>query len=161
MDVVVAGDSQQSIISNSSVVNPDMGKLGDGGCLDQTGIIQPCAAECQKIQLAALQGGQTAAADGGVTVQQQMTQLGHSRKNRETGVGKRTVLHAEVGHAFMPSKWGKQFIGYRIAFHMKAHQSVTSQLLHEFHSQLRNFKRFLSVQSQNAVFPDYCPRPFR
>ena len=38
LDVVVAGDSQQSIISNSSVVNPDMGELGDGGCLEQTGM---------------------------------------------------------------------------------------------------------------------------
>ena len=82
LDVVVAGDSQQSIISNSSVVDPDMRELGDGGCLEQTGIIQPGTVERQKVQLAALQSGQTAAVDGGVTVQQQITQLGHSGKKR-------------------------------------------------------------------------------
>ena len=41
LDAVVAGDSQQSIISNSSVVDPDVGEFGDGGCSKQTGILQP------------------------------------------------------------------------------------------------------------------------
>ena len=87
LDVVVAGDSQQSIISNSSVVNPDMRELGDGGCLEQTGIIQPGVVKGQQVQLTALQGGQAAAVDPGVPGQQQDAQLGHGGKNWETGVG--------------------------------------------------------------------------
>ena len=92
-----------------------------------------------------MQSGQTAAVDGGITVQQQITQLGHSGKNGKAGVGERTVLHAEVGHAFMPGKGGKQFIGHRIAFHMKARQGVTGQLLHDLYGQFRDFKLLFSV----------------
>lgn len=80
LDVVVAGDSQQSIISNSSVVDPDMRELGDGGCLEQTGIIQPSVVKGQQVQLTALQGGQAAAVDPGVPGQQQDAQLGHGGK---------------------------------------------------------------------------------
>ena len=83
--------------------------------------------------------------DGGIAVQQQIAQLGHSGKNGETGVSERTVLHAEVGHAFMSGKGGKQFIRHRIAFHMKAHQGVTGQLLHDLCGQLRDFKLLFSV----------------
>ena len=70
LDVVVVGDGQQAIISNSSVVNPDMGELGDGGCLEQTGIIQPSVVKGQQVQLTALQGGQSASVDPGVPCQQ-------------------------------------------------------------------------------------------
>ena len=91
------------------------------------------------------QGGQSAAVDPGVAVQQQIAQLGHGGKNRETSVSERPVLHAKVGHAFMPGKGGKQFIGHRIALHMEPHQGVSSQPLHEFHGQLRDFKLFLSI----------------
>ena len=35
-----------------------MGELGDGGCLEQTGIIQPSVVKGQQVQLTALQGGQ-------------------------------------------------------------------------------------------------------
>ena len=122
-----------------------MGELGDGGRLEQTGIIQPGAVECQKVQLAALQGGQAAAVDGGVAVQQQIAQLGHSGKNGETGISERTVLHAEIHHTFMPGKGGKQFIRHRIAFHMEAHQGVTGQLIHDLCGQFRDFKLLFSV----------------
>ena len=145
LDVVVAGDSQQSIISNSSVVNPDMGELGDGGCLEQTGIIQPSVVKGQQVQLTALQGGQAAAVDPGVPGQQQDAQLGHGGKNGETGVGEGAVFHAEVDHAFMPGKGGQQFIRHRIPFHMEAHQGVTGQPLHDLCGQLRDFKLFLSI----------------
>ena len=127
------------------MVDLDVGELGDGGRLEQTGIIQLGTVERQKVQLTALQSGQTAAVDGGVTVQQQITQLGHSGKNGETGVSERTVLHAEVGHAFMSGKRGKQFIRHRIAFHMEAHQGVTGQLLHDLCGQLRNIKFLFSI----------------
>ena len=145
LDAVVAGDGQQTLVCNGGMVDLDVGELGNGGRLEQTGVVQPGAVEGEKVQLAALQGGQTAAVDGGVAVQQQIAQLGHSRKNGKAGVGERTVLHAEVGHAFMPGKGGKQFIGHRIAFHMKAHQGVTGQLLHDLCGQLRDFKSLFSV----------------
>ena len=122
-----------------------MGELGNGGRLEKTGIIQSGAVERQKVQLAALQGGQAATMDGGVAVQQQIAQLEHSGKDGKTGIGERTVLHSEVGHAFMPSKGGKQFIGHRIAFHMKAHQGVSGQLLHDLCGQLRDFKLLFTV----------------
>ena len=80
LDVVVAGDSQQSIISNSSVVDPDMRELGDGGCLEQTGIIQPSVVKGQQVQLTALQGGQAAAVDPGVPGQQQDAQWAWRKK---------------------------------------------------------------------------------
>ena len=48
------------------MVDLDVGELGDGDRLEQTGIVQPGAVERQKVQLAALQGGQAAAVDGGV-----------------------------------------------------------------------------------------------
>lgn len=54
------------------MVNLDVGEFGDGGCLEQTGIIQPGAVKGQKIQLAALQGGQAPAVNGGIAVQQQI-----------------------------------------------------------------------------------------
>ena len=54
------------------MVDMDMGEFGYGGGLNQSGIIQACAIECQKIQLAALQSGQTATVNGDVTVQQQI-----------------------------------------------------------------------------------------
>ena len=76
------------------MVDLDVGELGNGGRLEQTGIVQPGAVERQKVQLAALQGGQAAAVDGGVAVQQQIAQLGHSEKNGETGISERAVLHA-------------------------------------------------------------------
>ena len=145
MDVVVAGNGQQTLVSNGSVVDPDMGELGDGSRLEQAGIIQPGAVKGQQVQLAALQGGQAASDDPGVPGQQQDAQLGHGGKNGETGVSERAVLHAEVSHAFMSGKRGKQFICHRIAFHMKAHQGVTGQLLHDFWGQLRDFKLLFSV----------------
>ena len=94
LDAVVASDGQQALIGNGGMVYLDVGELGNGGRLEQTSIIQPGAVESDKILLAALQGGQTAAVDGGIAVQQQIAQLGHSGKNRETGVGERAVLHA-------------------------------------------------------------------
>ena len=145
LDAVVAGDGQQALVCHSGMVDLNVGELGNGGRLEQTGIVQPGAVECQKIQLTALQGGQAAAMDGGVAVQQQIAQLGHSGKDGKTGVSEGAVLHAEVGHAFMSGKGGKQFIGHRIAFRMEAHQGVAGQPLHEFHGQLRDFKLFLSV----------------
>lgn len=89
--------TEHGLADHPYMVDLDVGEFGDGGRLEQTGIIQPGAVECQKIQLAALQGGQAAAVDGGVPVQQQIAQLGHSGKDRETGIGEHTVLHAEVG----------------------------------------------------------------
>ena len=89
------------------MVDLDVGELGNGGRLEQTGIVQPGAVEGQKVQFAALQSGQAAAVDPGVTVQQQIAQPGHGGKDGETGVGERPVLHAEVGHAFVPSKRGE------------------------------------------------------
>ena len=145
LNAVVAGAGQQALIGNGGMVDLDVGELGDGSRLEQTGIIQPGPVKGQKVQLAALQGGQAAAVNGGVAVQQQIAQLGHSRKNGKAGVGERTVLHAEVGHAFMPGKGGKQFIGHRIAFHMKAHQGVTGQLLHDLCGQLRDFKLLFPI----------------
>ena len=53
---------------------------------EQSGIIQPGAVESEKVQLAALQGRQAAAVDGGVAVQQKIAQFGHSGENRETAV---------------------------------------------------------------------------
>jgi len=82
---------------------------------------------------------------GGIAVQQQIAQLGHGGKDGETGVSERTVLHAKIDHAFMPGKGGKQFIGHRIAFHMKSNQSVTSQPLHDLCGQFRDFKLLFSV----------------
>ena len=78
LDAVVASDGQQALLGNGGMVDLDVGELGDGGRLEQTGIIQPGAVECQKVQLAALQGGQAAAVDGGVAGQQQLAQLGPS-----------------------------------------------------------------------------------
>ena len=127
------------------MVDLDVGELGDGSRLEQTGIIQPGPVKGQKVQLAALQGGQAAAVNGGVVVQQQIAQLGHSGKNGETGVSERTVLHAEVGHAFMSGKGYKQFIRRRIIFHMEAHQGVTGQLLHDLCGQLRDFKLLFPI----------------
>ena len=83
--------------------------------------------------------------DGGVAVQQQIAQLGHGGKDGETGVGESAVLHTEVDHAFMSGKRGEQFIRYRIAFHMEAHQGVTGQPLREVHGQLRDLILLLSV----------------
>lgn len=45
----------------------------------------------------------------------------------------------------MSGKGGKQFIRHRIAFHMKAHQGVTGQPLHDLCGQLRDFKLLFSV----------------
>ena len=72
LDIVVAGDGQQALVCHSGMVNLDVGEFGDGGCLEQTGIIQPGAVKGQKIQLAALQGGQAPAVNGGIAVQQQI-----------------------------------------------------------------------------------------
>ena len=113
--------------------------------MEQPGIIQPGVVKGQQVQLTASQGGQATSVDPGVPGQQQDAQLGHGGKNRETGVGERTVLHAEVGHAFMPGKGGKQVIGHRIAFHMEAHQGVTGQPFHDLCGQLRDFKLLFSV----------------
>ncbi|WP_211225401.1 hypothetical protein [Atopobium fossor] len=55
------------------MVNLDVGELGDGGCLEQTGIIQPGMVKGQKIQPAALQGGKATAVDVGVAIQQQIS----------------------------------------------------------------------------------------
>ena len=77
LDAAVAGDGQQALVCHSGMVDLNVGELGDGGRLEQTGIIQPGAVEGQKVQLAALQGRQAAAVDGGVAVQQQIAQLGH------------------------------------------------------------------------------------
>ena len=145
LDAAVAGDGQQALIGNGGMVDLDVGEFGDGGCSKQTGIIHPGAVECQKVQLAALQGGQAAAADSGVAVQQQIAQLGHSGKDRETGISECAVLHAEVDHTFMSGKRGKQFIGHRIAFHMEAHQGVTGQPFHDLCGQFRDFKLLFSV----------------
>ena len=142
------------------MVDLDVGELGDGGRLEQTGIIQPGAVEGEKVQLAALQGGQAAAVDGGVAVQQKIAQFGHSGENRETGVGEGAVLHAEIDHAFVTSKGGKQFIGHRTAFYMKANQGVPGQPLHDLCGQLRGLKFLFPIQGQDAVFPVRRPRPF-
>ena len=112
------------------MVDLDVGELGDGGCLEQPAVVQPGAVEGQKIQLAVLQGGQAAAVDGGVAVQQQIAQLGHGRKNGKTGVGEGGVFHTKVDHAFMSGKGCKQFIRYRVVLHMEPHQGVTSQSLY-------------------------------
>ena len=66
MDVVVAGDGQQALVCHSGMVDLDVGELGDGGRLKQPSIVQSGAVEGQKVQLAALQGGQAAAVDSGV-----------------------------------------------------------------------------------------------
>ena len=161
LDAVVAGDGQQTLVCNGGMVDLDVGELGNGGRLEQTGVVQPGAVEGEKVQLAALQGGQTAAVDGGVAVQQQIAQLGHSEKNGETGVSECAVFHAEVDHAFVFGEGGKQFIRHRIAFHMEAYQGVTSQPFHEGQGQLRDLKLLLSIQGQDTVFPVRCPRPFR
>ena len=145
LDAAAACDGQQALVSNSGVVDLDVGELGDGGRLEQAGIIQPGAVEGQKIQFAALQGRQAAAVDSDVAVQQQIAQLGHGGKDGEAGIGERPVLHAKVGHAFVSSEGGKQFIRHRIPFHMEAHQGVTGQPLHDLCGQLRDFKLFLSI----------------
>ena len=72
LDAAVAGDGQQALIGNGGMVDLDVGEFGDGGRLEKTGIVQPGAVESDKVQLAALQGGQTAAVDGGIAVQQQI-----------------------------------------------------------------------------------------
>ena len=41
LDAAVAGDGQQALISNGSIVNLDMGEFGDEGRLEQPGVIQP------------------------------------------------------------------------------------------------------------------------
>ena len=160
LNAVVASDGQQALIGNGGMVDLDMGELGDGGRLEQTGVVQPGPIKGQKVQLAAVQGGQAAAVNGRIAVQQQIAKFGHGVKDGETGVSEGAVLYAEVSHTFMSGKGYKQFIRRRIIFHMEAHQGVTGQPLHEFHSQFRNFKFLFSVQGQNAVFPVRCPRPF-
>lgn len=57
-----------------------VGELGNGCRLEPPCVVQPGAVERQQIQLAALQGSQAAAVDGGVAVQKQIAQLGHSGK---------------------------------------------------------------------------------
>ena len=79
LNPIVAGDGQQSLVSNSSVVDPDMGELGDGGCLEQPGIIQPGVVKGQQVQLTASQGGQATSVDPGVPGQQQDCLLYTSR----------------------------------------------------------------------------------
>ena len=127
------------------MVDLDVGEPGDGGRLEQSGVVQPGAVERQQVYFTLPQGGQAAAVDSGVAIQQQIAQLGHSGKDGKTGIGERTVLHSEVGHAFMPCKGDKQFIGHRIAFHMEAHQGVTSQPLHDLCGHFRDFKLLFSV----------------
>ena len=43
LDVTVIGDGQQALVGNGGVVDLDVGELGDGGRLEQAGIIQPGA----------------------------------------------------------------------------------------------------------------------
>ena len=145
LDPAVPGDGQQALVGNGGMVDLDVGELGNGSCLEQTGIVQSGAVECQKIKFTALQGGQAAAIDPGVAVQQQIAQLWHGGKDGEASIGKSAILHAQIGHAFVPGKGCKQFIRHRIAFHMEAHQGVTGQPLHDVHGQLREFKLFLSI----------------
>ena len=145
LDVIVACDGQQALVGNCGMVHLDVGELGDGGRLKQPGIVQPGAVEGQKVQLAALQGGQAAAVDSGVAVQKQIAQLGHGGKDRKAGVCERALLHTDIDHIFMSGKGHKQFIRHWIVFHMEAHQGVTSQPLHDLRGQLRDFKLLLSV----------------
>ena len=63
---------------------------------------QPGAVEGKKIYFTFPQGGQAAAVDGGVAVQQQIAQLGHGGKDGKTGIRECAVLHTEIDHAFMP-----------------------------------------------------------
>ena len=57
-DRVVACDGQQALVCDGGMVDLDVGEFGNSGCLEQPGIIQPGAVEGEKVQLAALQGGQ-------------------------------------------------------------------------------------------------------
>ena len=145
LDVIVACDGQQALVGNCGMVHLDVGELGDGGRLKQPSIVQSGAVEGQKVQLAALQGGQAAAVDSGVAVQNQIAQLGHGGKDRKAGVGEGAVLYTEIDHIFMSGKGRQQFIRHWTAFHMEAHQGVTSQPLHDLRGQLRDFKLLLSV----------------
>ena len=60
-DPAVAGNSQQTFIGNCSVVDLDVGELGDGGRLEKAVIIQPGVVQGQEVDLAIPQGGQAAA----------------------------------------------------------------------------------------------------
>ena len=124
LDPAVAGDGQQALVCNGGMVDLDVGELGNRGCLEQSGIVQPGAVEGQKVQLAVLERGQAVTVDGGIAVQQQIAQLRHGGKGGEAGVGERPVLHAEVDHAFMSGKGSEQSIRYRATLHMETHQDV-------------------------------------
>ena len=72
LDVVVAGDGQQALIGNGGVVELDVGELGDRCRLEQPGIVQPGAVEGKKIYFTFPQGGEAAAVDSDVAIQQQV-----------------------------------------------------------------------------------------
>ena len=49
LDAVVASDGQQALIGNGGMVDLDVGELGDGGRLEQTGSVTGCPGDSRAV----------------------------------------------------------------------------------------------------------------